>query len=111
MESRQYFRTEIDETEVYISDRAGFCKGILKNCSRFGLCITDIPRKIHTKNGYFTAVVSGEGINFKLKLQERWRGKNGLATEIGAAIETVPWDWTEMVIQHEPQSHDVWATQ
>jgi len=102
MEQRQYVRAKLSNTEVHISDRAGFCKGILKDFSRFGLCITDIPRKIHTKNGYFTAVISSNMMNFKLKLEERWRAKDGLSTEIGAVIEDVPWDWTEMVMQHEP---------
>jgi hypothetical protein len=111
MEQRQYVRAELSGTEVYISDRAGFCKGILKNFSRFGLCITDIPRKVHTKNGYFVAVIPSNTLNLKLKVKERWRTKDGLSTEIGAGIEDTPWEWTEMVMRHEPPNHDVWATQ
>ncbi len=103
MEQRQYFRTKISGTEVYISDGAGFCLGTLKDFSRFGLCITDIPRKIHPENGYFTAVMSNENLNFKLKVEEKWMAKDGLSTMVGAAIENVPWDWTEMAMQHEPK--------
>jgi len=103
MEQRQYFRTKISGTEVYISDGAGFCLGTLKDFSRFGLCITDIPRKIHTENGYFTAAMSNENLSFKLKVEEKWMAKDGLSTVVGAAIENVPWDWTEMAMQHEPK--------
>lgn len=111
MEQRQYFRAKISNTEIYISDRAGFCKGILKDFSRFGLCITDLPRKIHPKNGYFTIVISSNTMHFKLKVEERWWAKDTLSIETGAVIEDAPWDWTEMVMQHEPPPHDVRAAQ
>lgn len=108
MEQRQYFRVKSNITEVFISDNAGFCTGTLKDFSRFGLCITDIPRKLHTKNGYFTAIISQGDIKFTLKVTERWNGRDGLATEVGALIEDVPWDWTEMAMRHEPRNDDVW---
>lgn len=109
MEQRQYFRAKSNSTEVFISDNAGFCTGILKDFSRFGLCITDIPRKVHTQNGHFTAIISYNDTRFKLRVAKRWSAKDGLATEIGALIEDVPWDWTEMAMQHEPLRDDVWA--
>lgn len=111
MEQRKYFRAKIDAAEVLISDGAGFCTGTLKDCSRFGLCITDIPRKIHYENGSFLAAISHNTLNFKLKIKECWEAKDGLSIKIGGAIEDVPWDWTEMVMQYEPKSHDVWASQ
>ncbi|HID03001.1 MAG TPA: PilZ domain-containing protein [Desulfobacterales bacterium] len=110
MEQRQYFRAFSPNTEVHISDRAGFCTGILKDFSRFGICITDIPRKIHLKDGCFTIVLSNENMNFKLKVVERWRTKEGLSTKVGVAIEDVPWDWTEMVMGYEPKNKDAWTT-
>jgi hypothetical protein len=109
MEQRQYFRAKSNSTEVYISDKAGFCTGTLKDFSRFGLCITDIPRKIHPQNGHFTAIIAHNDMKFTLKVAERWSGRDGLTTEVGALIEDVPWDWTEMAMQHEPLTKDVWA--
>jgi len=111
MEQRQYFRSKAINTEIHIADRAGFCVGTLKDFSRFGLCINNIPRRIHTEDGCFIAVLSCDNINFRLKVEERWRIKDGLTTQIGVVIENVPWDWTEMVMQHEPQTDDVWTTQ
>lgn len=109
MEKRQYFRAKLNHAEVHISDQAGFCMGTLKDCSRFGLCITDIPRKIHTKDGCFTAIVSANKMKFKLKIKERWNLKDGLSTEVGGTIQDPYWDWTEMIMKHEPTNDDVWA--
>ena len=106
MEQREYSRTKTIGTEVYISDGAGFCMGTLKNFSQVGLCITDIPRKIHSNHGSFTAIISDNNLKFKLKVERKWTAKDGLSTMVGAAIENVPWDWTEMVMQHEPQKKD-----
>ncbi len=110
MEQRKYFRAKLNNAEVHISDRAGFCMATLKDCSRFGVCITDIPRKIHTKDGYFLAIISSGSMNFKLKIKECWRTKDGLSTEIGGAIEDAHWNWTEMVMTQEPKNGDVWAS-
>ena len=110
MEQRKYFRAKLDNTEVHISDGAGFCSGTLKDCSRFGICITNIPRKLHTENGFFLAVVSKNAVNFRLKVKEQWETKDGLSIEIGAAIDNAPWDWTEMIMQIEPSNDDIWAT-
>ena len=110
MEQRKYFRAKLNNAEVNISDRAGFCTATLKDCSRFGVCITDIPRKIHTKDGFFLAVISNGSIHFKLKIKECWQTKDGLATKVGGAIENAQWEWTEMVMAREPKSNDVWGS-
>jgi hypothetical protein len=108
MEQRQYFRVRMSETEVLISDRAGFCVGTLKDCSRFGLCITDLPRRIHPKNGYFQAVVTNKDLNFKLQVEEKWNTEDGFSNVVGAVIDNVPWEWTEMVMQNEPRNDESW---
>ena len=106
MEQRQYFRVRMSDTEVLISDRAGFCVGTLKDCSRFGLCITGLPRKIHPENGFFQAVVSKRNLNYKLHVEEKWNNEDGFANAVGAVIEDAPWEWTEMVMQNEPRNDD-----
>ena len=107
-EHRQHARTHIEGMEIHISDRAGFCTGTVKDISRFGLCITDIPRKLHAQHGSFDAIVSGNGKNFRLRLDEKWKAKDGLTTVVGAGIDNVPWNWTEMVMHNEPVQGDVW---
>jgi len=106
VEQRQYFRVKLSNAEVLISDRVGFCVGTLKDCSRFGLCITDLPRKIHAQNGSFKAVVTSLDLNFKLNVEEKWKTEDGISNVIGAIIDDAPWEWTEMVMQNEPRHDD-----
>lgn len=111
MEQRQYFRIKMSNAEVYISDQAGFCTGTLRDFSRFGLCIADLPRRIHPKNGCFKAVVVDSKSTFKLLVEEKWKAKEGLSNVVGAVIDDVSWDWTEMVMQREPRNTDAPGTQ
>lgn len=110
MEKRKHPRLNAIGLEVDISDRVGFSTGTLKDISRFGVCITDIPRKLHTKDNYFTVVISGKGKRFRLQITPQWEKKDGLSTITGAFIDNAPWDWTEMIMQLEPQDNDVWST-
>jgi hypothetical protein len=106
MEQRQHIRSSINGLTVYISDQAGLCNGVIKDISRFGICIGDIPRKLQTKNGSFNAVINGKGNTFKLQLKEKWKDENGQTTIIGAGIDDAPWDWAEMTLRHELQSRN-----
>lgn len=110
MEQRQHPRLNVVGMEVDISDRIGFSTGTLKDISRFGVCITDIPRKLHTKNSFFTVVISNKGKRFKLQLKPQWEKKAGLTIVTGSIIDNAPWDWTEMIMKMEPQNDDVWVT-
>ncbi len=101
MEQRQHIRSRINGMTAHISDQAGLCSGTLRNISRFGLCITDIPRKLQPKNGFFEAVINGRGQKLKLQLKEKWKLENGETTMVGACINDAPWDWVEMTIRHE----------
>ncbi len=109
MKQRQHIRAKINGIEVYISDRSGFCRGTLKDFSRFGLCIDNLPRRIHPKNGYFTVIVARGLQRFNLKVQEKWEATNGPSTAIGTAIDNVPTDWTSMVKAHEPRRSSTWS--
>jgi hypothetical protein len=110
MEQRRHPRLNAVGMEIDISDRIGFSTGTLKDISRFGVCITDIPRKLHTKSSLFTVVISNKGKRFKLKLRPQWKKQDGLMNVTGATIENASWNWTEMIMQLEPQNEDIWAT-
>lgn len=110
MDKRQYPRVQVANMMVDISDRVGFCSGVVKDVSRFGICITDIPRKLHPKNDCVEAVIFSQGQKFKLKLRQRWLKKSGVNMEVGARIDNVPWAWTEMAMGGEPDSGDIWGT-
>lgn len=110
MEKRKHARIN-SNTEVHISDQAGFCTGTLKDFSRFGLCITDLPRRIHTKNGFFEVIFTCSDLKFELLVEEKWIKTEGLENMVGAVIDNASWNWTEMVMQHESVDDDVWGNQ
>ena len=110
MEQRQHPRLNAVGMEIDISDRIGFSTGTLKDISRFGVCITDIPRKLHTKDSVFTVVISAKRKRFKLQLKSQWEKQDGLTMVTGAIVNNAPWQWTEMITTMEPQNDDVWAT-
>jgi hypothetical protein len=87
--------------EVYIVDQAGLCCGTLKNMSCFGMCISEVTRKLQTVNGSFDAVVFGRGYNFKMQLQQKWVAEEDDLITMGIAIEDVPWGWAELNLRQE----------
>ncbi len=110
MEQRQHPRLDTVGLEVDISDSKGFSTGSLKDISRFGVCITDLPRKLHTKDNSFIVVISTKKKRFKLQVIPQWEQQDGLSVVTGAMIDNAPWDWTAMVMQMEPQTDDAWGT-
>ncbi len=110
MNKRRHSRLNASGMEVDIADRVGFSTGTIKDISRFGVCITDIPRKLQTQNDSFTAVITGNGRRFRLQLQPKWVEEDGLTTTTGAIITNAPWDWTAMLIELEPKDEDIWTT-
>ncbi len=87
---------------VDISDGQGFFSGTVKDLSRFGLQIHDIPKGIDEKAGNFTLIINGEGNHFKIRTKSRWAQKESLRKKIGMEIVGAPWGWVEFVMQFEP---------
>ena len=110
MEHRQHVRAKLSGTKVHVSDQAGFCTGTLKDFSRCGLCISDLPRKIHSKDGYFKVIVSRGPMNFNMRVKEKWETNDGPSTEVGIAISHIPQEWTSMVMLHEPRRSANWGS-
>ncbi len=110
IEQRKHPRLLPISMEIDISDRVGFSTGTVKDISRFGICIADIPRKLQTTNDCITVVISAKQKRFKLLLRPQWERREGLTVVTGTVIDSAPWDWTEMIIQMEPKNGDAWAT-
>jgi hypothetical protein len=110
IEQRKYVRLNAMGMEVDIADRIGFCTGTIKDISRFGVCITDIPRKVRTKNNFISVVISTKDKHFKLQLRPQWEKQEGLTMVTGTIIDEAPLDWTKMIMQLEPQNNDILST-
>jgi len=109
LDKRRQTRLNAVGLEVGISDRVGFSTGTIKNISRFGVCITDIPRKLHPKDSAITITISGKEKRFKLQVSPKWEKQDGLTMTTGAMIDNVPLDWMKMIKNMEPQEEDIWA--
>ena len=87
--------------EVNISDRIGFSTGTVRDISRFGFCVTNLPRKLQMKDNIVVAIVSVRGQQFKLLLRPQWEKQDGLTIAIGMKIDGVPLDWMQMIMKME----------
>ena len=102
MEKREHPRMDVLELQADISDGNGFFSGTVKNISRFGLAITDIPANLDDSADIYSVILDGPGIHFKLLVRPVWEHTDGNRKTIGALIENSPWTWTEYVMGKEP---------
>jgi hypothetical protein len=102
MEKRKHPRMVMSNLEADISDGKGFFSGVINDISRFGLSITDVPKRLDRSADIYSIIVDGPGTHFKLLARPIWEEDNGSHKVIGAQIENSPWTWTEFVMRHEP---------
>ncbi len=109
-ENRKHPRMTIPHIEADISDGKGFFTGTVQDISRFGLSISDIPKRLDRTADIYSVILDGPGTHFKLLARPIWEEDDGLSKTIGAVIENSPWTWTEYVMRQEPeQEEDIWA--
>ncbi len=91
-----------------VNDGIGFSEGTVSNISRYGLCITDLPRFIHTDAKTMMLLIPMKEHYFRLFVKPKWFiSENGTMT-IGSEIMNTPWRWKDYVRNHEPlQERDV----
>jgi len=111
MEKRYHPRVSIENLSADAADGVGFFSGTVTDVSRFGVCLSDFPKKIKGEANKLTIIVSGHGKRFKMNVRPRWSSVYGVCKAIGAEILNPPWGWTEFIMQFEPKVADeVWAT-
>ena len=101
MQQRDYPRLEIPQIQADVSDGKGFFTGSVKNLSRFGLAITDIPVDLDNASDIYSVILDGPGTHFKLLVRPVWETNDGVSKTIGTKIENSPWTWTEFVMRQE----------
>ena len=87
--------------EITLSDRVGFSNGTVKDISRFGVCVTDLPRRLEPENENITAIVITQDKRFRFDLNPLWEKQDGLTMAMGTTISHVPREWVELVCQLE----------
>lgn len=110
MEKRNHQRIAIKNLFVDASDGVGFFHGVISDASRFGVCVTDLQKKMDGNVKRMTVIVSGQGRHFKMNVRPKWSTYDGISKSIGAEILNAPWGWTEFIMKFEPKEEDdVWG--
>jgi hypothetical protein len=110
MEKRKHPRIGIENISVDVADEVGAFQGMVSEISRFGVCLTNLPKRLNLSVKKMTIVVSVKGQHFKMNARPRWYTDDGATKSVGAEILKTPWGWTEFVIGLEPIIHkDVWS--
>lgn len=99
MKQRNHPRLEIKNLSVDASDGVGFFQGMISDVSRFGVCLTDLPKKLNGKAKIMTVVVSGQGKNFKMSVRPRWSNIDGNGRSVGAEILNPRYKQIHILIQ------------
>jgi len=106
---RSHFRLDVRGMEADISDDIGFCSAQVKDISRFGVCLSEIPRKLRLKGDKFLIIISDQEHRFKMHVQGRWEQEDGFDTIMGVGIINAPWSWTHFLSTMKPAEDDVWC--
>ncbi len=109
MGKRVYQRVEVYGFHADVSDGMGFFPGQVSDVSRFGLRMTDLPKRINEKVNRMTVVINGEGKNFKMLLKPKWSQPTGMRKMVGFEILNTPYEWTDFVLHREAKDDkDAW---
>lgn len=104
---RRYPRIAVN-LPIDISDGARFYQATVKNISRGGLLIDDIPNRINC-NCMLRTVVSVGNNHFKLVCKTKHRKNNGSSVTLGTEIDDTSCQWLAFVMNQEPPVEgDVW---
>lgn len=106
MEHRKYPRVTVQSLMADISDGKGFYIGMIENISRFGLQVSDLSKQLDSNAEILTAIINGQGENFKMFLKPRWEVVDGKRKRVGLEIESCSWGWTDYVMALERNQPD-----
>jgi hypothetical protein len=110
MEKRQHLRIAMESLSVDVADGVGFFQGAVSDVSRFGVCMTDLPKRLNGDATKMTIVISGKSGHFKMNVRPRWYTHGGVRKSVGVEIIDAAPDWREFVMSFEPVlQKDVWG--
>ena len=101
MEKRRHDRVTNQKLLVNISDGAGFYTGTVKDFSRAGLLLDDVPKRLNAKAKNISVIIDNNTNNFKFKAKPRWTKQQAISQLVGFEIVNPPWGWAEYVIENQ----------
>lgn len=99
MDKRNHRRIPLRNLSVDASDGFGFSQGKISDISKFGICMTDLPKSFCGQANSVTAIISGQGKYFKMIVHPRWSSTDDDSQSVGAEIIDPPSTWTEFVMR------------
>ena len=99
MDKRNHRRIPLRNLSVDASDGFGFSQGKISDISKFGICMTDLPKSFCGQASSMTAIISGQGKYFKMIVLPRWANTDDESQSVGAEIIDPPSNWTEFVVK------------
>ena len=105
MEKRNHLRIPMKNIWVDIADGVEFSQGVVSDVSRFGICMTGMPKRLNGDAEILTVVVSGDAGSFIMNVRPKWHTHGDARRFVGVEIMDVPRDWTEFVMNFEAEHH------
>lgn len=105
MEKRRHERIESSKILADISDGLGFYTGIVKDFSRSGLLLEDVPKRLDDTSAQVSVIIASGTANFKLKAKKRWTKPQAFSKMIGFELTDAPLGWAEFVMKNESLLH------
>jgi hypothetical protein len=111
MENRKNPRMKRDNLLIDVYDGIGFFQGLVFDFSRFGMCLTDLPNRLNGTAKKMTAIATWKGKYYRMNVRPRWFTGGNARKSVGVEIINPPWNWTEFVMEFEPEiAKEVWGT-
>lgn len=109
MEKRRYQRIDTNCLIADISDGQGFYNGVIKDLSRSGIQVIEVPKRLDETAQQLSVVVSTREDYFKLRVRPRWSRKQDISKILGLEIVRAPLGWAEFIIDQEPPLDDFYG--
>ncbi len=103
-----YRENRFDTFMISTVSQGNFCFDTsIKNVSKNGLMMSDIPQKFKCDTSVCYVVVNYKGSDYKLKIKPSWCGGGGMYKDIGFAIIDSSPDWV-MMVNNMDDTKDTW---
>mgnify|MGYP002631874701 CR=1 FL=1 len=109
MNKRRHQRVEIPNLIANLSDGVDSFSGTVRDVSRVGILLADIPKRLNNLGEQLSVVISAKGKKFKMLVIPKWVSGDNSEKIMGLAILDAPIDWTMFVMDYEPKYEDIWA--